>query len=63
MDLTTIKKNIDSGQIRNIVQFERDTLLMFVNAIMYNNETTEIYRMAKEMEADVRNMLTVSFND
>ncbi|KAF9581004.1 Bromodomain-containing protein 8, partial [Lunasporangiospora selenospora] len=53
MDLKSIKERIRDGQITNADEFHRDVLLMFMNAIMYNNEDTEIHQMALAMMAEV----------
>jgi bromodomain-containing protein 8 len=53
MDLTTIKKNIETGVIKTDVEFQRDMLLMFQNAIMYNHSDHDVYKMAEEMRYDV----------
>lgn len=53
MDLTTIKKNIETGTIRTTSEFQRDLMLMFQNAIMYNSEGHDVYKMATEMQMDV----------
>ncbi|XP_066581215.1 bromodomain-containing protein 8 [Prorops nasuta] len=52
MDLTTIKKNIDNGTIRSTMHFQRDVMLMFQNAIMYNKHDTIIYKMAVSMQEE-----------
>ncbi|XP_075227014.1 bromodomain containing 8 isoform X2 [Lycorma delicatula] len=52
MDLSTIKKNIESGILRTTVEFQRDMLLMFQNAIMYNSSTTLVYERASEMQKE-----------
>ena len=52
MDLSTIKKNVESGQLRTTVEFQRDMMLMFQNAIMYNNSSTLVYEMAKTMQSE-----------
>lgn len=52
MDLSTIKKNIETGQLRTTVEFQRDMMLMFQNAIMYNNSSTLVYEMAKTMQSE-----------
>lgn len=52
MDLYTIKRNVDSGIIRNTAEFERDVLLMCQNAIMYNSRDRLTCTMAAEMQAD-----------
>ncbi len=53
MDLTTIKKQIEMGMIRTTERFQRDMMLMFTNALMYNNSDQDIYHMAMEMYKDV----------
>ncbi|WWC94807.1 hypothetical protein V866_001657 [Kwoniella sp. B9012] len=49
MDLKTIRARIKDGLITGIDEFERDVLLIFANAMMYNNPDTPTYEMAKEM--------------
>ncbi|XP_026272468.1 bromodomain-containing protein 8 isoform X5 [Frankliniella occidentalis] len=51
-DLQTIKKNIETGAIRTTDEFQRDILLMFYNAIMYNIKGSPLYDMAKEMQEE-----------
>ncbi|XP_012937834.1 bromodomain-containing protein 8 isoform X2 [Aplysia californica] len=53
MDLSTIKKNIEGGIIRTTVDFQRDMMLMFTNAIMYNSSDHNVYKMAQVMYDDV----------
>ena len=53
IDLTMIKKNIENGTIRTTSEFQRDMMLMFTNAIMYNNSDHDVYIMAQEMYSDV----------
>ncbi|EFN83648.1 Bromodomain-containing protein 8 [Harpegnathos saltator] len=52
MDLSTIKKNIDNGTIRSTMHFQRDVMLMFQNAIMYNKHDTFVYKMAVSMQEE-----------
>ncbi|XP_034945202.1 bromodomain-containing protein 8 isoform X2 [Chelonus insularis] len=52
MDLSTIKKNIDNGTIRSTMQFQRDVMLMFQNAIMYNKHDTFVYQMTMTMQEE-----------
>ena len=42
MDLSLIKKKIETGVIRNDMEFQRDMLLMFQNAIMYNSSNHDV---------------------
>lgn len=53
MDLVSIKKNIENGVIRTTLEFQRDVMLMFQNAIMYNNSDHDVYKMAIEMQKEV----------
>ncbi|CAG9577615.1 unnamed protein product [Danaus chrysippus] len=52
MDLTTIRRNIDSGNIRTTAEFQRDVLLMLSNALLYNSSSHSVYSMAKEMHQE-----------
>lgn len=60
MDLQTIKKNIETGQLTTTPEFQRDIMLMFTNAIMYNNCDHNVYHMAQEMYDDVMHNIEVS---
>lgn len=53
MDLLTIKKNIENGYIRTTLEFQRDVMLMFQNAIMYNSSDHDVFHMAIEMQKEV----------
>ncbi|XP_006821018.1 bromodomain-containing protein 8-like [Saccoglossus kowalevskii] len=59
MDLSTIKKNIETGGIRTTSEFQRDIMLMFQNAIMYNNSDHDVYHMGIEMHRDVMEHIQV----
>lgn len=59
MDLSTIKKNVESGAIRTTTEFQRDISLMFFNSIMYNPNYHEVNRLAKEMYAESANIIQV----
>ena len=59
MDLMTIKKNIDIGAIRTTVEFQRDVMLVFTNAIMYNSEGHDVHRRARDMYRDVMMQIEV----
>jgi bromodomain-containing protein 8 len=49
MDLRTIKNRIRDGQIGTIDEFERDVVLMFTNAMLYNEKGSDVHRMAEEV--------------
>lgn len=53
MDLSTIKKNVETGVTTTTTEFQRDVMLMFQNALMYNRKEHDVYRMAQEMRDDV----------
>ncbi|XP_033996184.1 bromodomain-containing protein 8 isoform X5 [Trematomus bernacchii] len=53
MDLAAIKKSIETGVIRTTAEFQRDIMLMFQNAVMYNSLDHDVYHMALEMQRDV----------
>jgi len=49
MDLKTIKNKIKDGSIANLDDMQNAMLLMFTNALLYNDEDTPVYQMAREM--------------
>ncbi|KAF7249513.1 Kinesin-like protein KIF20A [Varanus komodoensis] len=57
VDLSSIKRSLSKGRIQNMVQFQRDLMLMFQNAIMYNSSNHHIHRIAVEMQHDVLEQL------
>ncbi|XP_048002877.1 bromodomain-containing protein 8-like isoform X2 [Leguminivora glycinivorella] len=57
MDLTTIKRNIEAGNIRTTAEFQRDILLMLSNALMYNSSEHSVYQMAKELHEEAVSQL------
>ena len=58
-DLSTIKRHIENGTIRTTVEFQRDMMLMFTNAVMYNSSNHDVYKMAVEMYDDVMQHIEV----
>ncbi|KAM6379673.1 bromodomain-containing protein 8-like [Pluvialis apricaria] len=57
MDLTSIKRRLSKGHIQSMVQFQRDLMLMFQNAMMYNSFNHHVHRMAIEMQQEVLEQL------
>ncbi|KNC85934.1 hypothetical protein SARC_01881 [Sphaeroforma arctica JP610] len=57
MDLNTIKKRLDDGTISTTVEFRRDLMLVFTNAMMYNESGHDVYIMAHDMKVDVTEQL------
>ncbi|CAD5121873.1 DgyrCDS10336 [Dimorphilus gyrociliatus] len=53
MDLSTIRKNIENGLIKNHNELRRDVLLMLANARMFNTEDEQVFDMAGSMMTDV----------
>lgn len=52
MDLQTVRRNIENASIKTTTEFQRDILLMFNNAIMYNKTNEVVYKMAQEMQQE-----------
>jgi bromodomain-containing protein 8 len=61
MDLSAIKRNIESGALRTTSEVQRDFMLMFTNAIMYNNSRHDVHQMAEQMYDDVLSHIEVSY--
>ncbi|XP_013150144.2 bromodomain-containing protein 8-like [Falco biarmicus] len=57
MDLTSIKRRLSKGHIKSVIQFQRDLMLMFQNAMMYNSFNHHVHHMAVEMQQDVLEQL------
>jgi len=53
IDLTTIRKKVENGQIKSTAEFQRDIMLMFQNAIMYNGVKHEVHQMTLEMQKEI----------
>ena len=51
MDLSTIEKNLDSGQYENAKEFEGDVRLMFNNCYKFNPPDHAVHQTGKEFEA------------
>lgn len=49
MDLRTIKGRIRDGQISTVDEFERDVMLMFANALVYNDPDSDVYQRTEEV--------------
>lgn len=58
-DLKTIKTMCKEGKISNLQELEREIQLMFANAIMYNEEGSEVYNWAKGMQAESENIIAL----
>ncbi|ODV72871.1 Bromodomain-containing protein [Cyberlindnera jadinii NRRL Y-1542] len=61
-DLKTIKQMVKDGRIQTNLELEREILLMFANAIMYNKTGTDIYEWTKEMQPEVDKLIEL-FNE
>lgn len=58
-DLKSIKAMVRVGEISSFKQLEREILLMFANAVMYNRTNTNIRRWALEMEEETTNVINL----
>ncbi|XP_051019965.1 bromodomain-containing protein 8-like [Acomys russatus] len=59
MDLTTLKRNLSKGRIHTMAEFQRDLMLMFQNAVMYNDSNHHIHHMAVVMQREVLEQMQV----
>jgi hypothetical protein len=50
MDLGTVEKRLECGEYRFFEDFQLDTLLIFDNALQYNQDDSEVHTMAKAMK-------------
>lgn len=62
MDLQTIKRNIENGLIRTTIEFQREVMLMCVNAIMFNRRDSNAYNMAKELMSESNAIIETSMD-
>lgn len=57
MDLSTIKRKLDTGQYQEPWQYVEDIWLMFNNAWLYNRKTSRVYKycskLAEVFEAEI----------
>uniref|UniRef100_A0A8C3TZ40 Bromo domain-containing protein n=2 Tax=Catharus ustulatus TaxID=91951 RepID=A0A8C3TZ40_CATUS len=59
MDLSSIKRRLAKGHIQSVMQFQCDLMLMFQNAVMYNNSDHHVFHVAVEMQREVLEQLQV----
>ncbi|KAJ3290090.1 hypothetical protein HDU79_003506 [Rhizoclosmatium sp. JEL0117] len=62
INLTVIKNRIRDGEISTMEEFHRDILLMLANAVMFNDEGSEIAEMAKTLRVFVETELATLEN-
>lgn len=53
MCLTELKKAVDNQTVTTVMEFRRDLLLIFANAVMYNSSSHDVHKMAVKMANDV----------
>jgi bromodomain-containing protein 8 len=57
VDLTSIKKRLENqsaeNAIRTTAEFQREMMLLFQNALMYNRQKHEVYEMAIDMQKEI----------
>ena len=51
MDLSTIRKKLDSKMYASMDQFEEDVRLMFSNCYTYNPPESDVHKMGRQLEA------------
>ncbi|KZT41151.1 hypothetical protein SISSUDRAFT_1059708 [Sistotremastrum suecicum HHB10207 ss-3] len=57
MDLKTLRLRAKDGTVNDSRHYQRDLYLMFLNAMMYNRPTSEIYKMTEEMLSDTEGFI------
>ncbi|KAL3995629.1 Bromodomain family protein [Acanthocheilonema viteae] len=63
MDLSTLKKQLDGGNLSGMNDFKRNVLLMFANAVMFNSTGHDVNHYAKEMAVDTLSSLKMLQKD
>ncbi|CAG9529781.1 unnamed protein product [Cercopithifilaria johnstoni] len=63
MDLSTLKKQLDGGNLSGMSDFKRNVLLMFANAVMFNSTGHDVNQYAKEMAFDTLSSLKMLQKD
>lgn len=63
MDLSTLKKQLDGGNLSGMSDFKRNVLLMFANAVMFNSTGHDVNHYAKEMAVDTLSSLKMLQKD
>lgn len=59
MDFGTIKKNLEAHQYATPEEFNADVEQVFINARLYNDETSDVCRMASFLEVGTNLSLNV----
>lgn len=61
MDLSTLKRLVEHGQVTSTIEFKRALSLMFANAVMFNSTGHEVFELAKQMAYESAHMVEVGF--
>ena len=56
MDLSTIKRKLDTGAFKDPWEYVEDVWLMFDNAWIYNRKTSKVYKYCTKVRVGERNM-------
>lgn len=59
MDLLTLKRRVAKGLVDTLEGFQGEVMLMFQNAMMYNEPDSEVYRRAVSTQGDIVEHLQV----
>ena len=54
MDLSTIKRKLDTGQYADPWEYVDDVWLMFDNAWLYNRKTSRVYKYCSNVSGNLR---------
>ena len=62
MDLSTIKRHLDTGQYLDPWQFVDDVWLMFDNAWVYNKKSSRVYKYCSKVSSHSLNSYSILQN-
>lgn len=60
MDLRTLAKKLRDGKVTTAEEYRRDLMLMLANAVMFNNEGSEVVKHAKELLVECDRLVTLA---
>ena len=61
MDLSTIKRKLDTGQYADPWQYVDDVWLMFDNAWLYNRKTSRVYKYSSKVSLEMYILINCLF--
>lgn len=59
MDMSTIKRKLDTGQYKDPWEYVDDVWLMFENAWLYNRKTSRVYKYCSKVSVPIFTQLVI----